>query len=348
MSNNQYSNGSGKRYVGVLIAVIFALVLTVTVKLIGGSIEKNISKDKPEEITEVKAGDTTEPTTEAATEPAGGNEKDSDNNSNNKSAFGINAGHEYIVCNGEYTLKEAEDLVLPGYHLATITSLEESNYIKSLISSLGEKSDGYWLGADDSKNEGVFTWCTGEAFDYNEWPEGQPDNTDLKTGGPENYLGIWESGIWNDFAEDEKLGFILEKDAVMDFTESASGENQGHHYIVVNGEYTYKEAQKKQIPGYHLLTTSSFDEYNYVVIVLIGGMEQKSKGYWLGADDTAKEGEFRWCTDEEFSFTNWPEGQPDNTDEETKGPENYLGIWDNGTWNDFSGNQKFGFVLERD
>ena len=82
----------------------------------------------------------------------------------------------------------------------------------TLVNKIQEKSDGYWLGATDEKKEGSFVWCTGEEFSFDNWPEGQPDNTDAETGGPENYLGIWSSGIWNDFGGNQKLGFILEKD----------------------------------------------------------------------------------------------------------------------------------------
>ena len=120
--------------------------------------------------------------------------------------------HEYIVCNGEYTASEALSKQNSEYHLATITSLNEHNFIQGLINKMDTKSEGYWLGASDEDDEGNFKWYTGELFTYNRWPVGQPDNKDSTDGSPENYLGIWWYGIWNDFSEKYKLGYILEKD----------------------------------------------------------------------------------------------------------------------------------------
>ena len=121
-------------------------------------------------------------------------------------------GHEYIVTNGSLTAQEAQKMVQDGWHLATITSKEEDMFIVSLINKISSPSGAYWLGANDVKKEGTFVWDTGESFSYNRWPSNQPDNKDGTTGEPENYLGIYSSGIWNDFKEGSKLGYILEKD----------------------------------------------------------------------------------------------------------------------------------------
>ena len=129
-----------------------------------------------------------------------------------ESITGKLGNHEYVVCNGSFSALEAASKQTSGYHLATITSLDEHNFIMGLIDQLDVKSTGYWLGASDEEEEGVFKWYTGEVFSYNRWPVGQPDNKDADDGGPENYLGIWSFGVWNDWAEKTKLGYVLEKD----------------------------------------------------------------------------------------------------------------------------------------
>lgn len=126
-------------------------------------------------------------------------------------------GHLYAICEGSYTAKEARNMVIEGYHLATITSESEDSHILEMIDELknaGKMSpEGFWLGADDVDSEGTFKWITGESFSYTRWPEGQPDNHDTDTGEGENYLGIWlANGLWNDFKEDYKLGYIIEED----------------------------------------------------------------------------------------------------------------------------------------
>ena len=75
-------------------------------------------------------------------------------------------------------------------------------------------------------------------------------------------------------------------------------------------------------------------------------MSSKSTGYWLGADDLDEEGNFQWITGEPFSYNEWPAGQPDNYSTETGEDENFLGIWADGTWNDFREGYRLGYILE--
>lgn len=119
-------------------------------------------------------------------------------------------GHTYFIMNDSISASDAYSMQDGSYHLATITSAGEMQFILSLIGGMSSRSTGYWLGADDLYEEGNFEWITGEPFTYNEWPAGQPDNYSTETGEDENYLGIWADGTWNDFREGYKLGYILE------------------------------------------------------------------------------------------------------------------------------------------
>ena len=72
---------------------------------------------------------------------------------------------------------------------------------------------------------------------------------------------------------------------------------------------------------------------------------------FLGGNDQEKEGEWVWVTGEEFSYSNWSEGQPNNgANNEDGSDENYLqfsSITKDGTWNDspIYGNTYF-FLVE--
>ena len=46
--------------------------------------------------------------------------------------------------------------------------------------------------------------------------------------------------------------------------------------------------------------------------------------YWLGATDKNWEGAWKWVTGEDFSWTNWQSGQPDNSTNSDEVGENYL------------------------
>ncbi len=94
------------------------------------------------------------------------------------------------------------------YHLATITSQEEHDFVKSLFTG-GSIGGTYWLGgfqpeheADPSAN---WSWVTGETWDYTNWsnlyssdPSGlQPD--DYYGLASEQHLAIWSHDYrWND------------------------------------------------------------------------------------------------------------------------------------------------------
>ena len=103
-----------------------------------------------------------------------------------------------------------------GGHLATITSWQESRVVRSILEDAAYSE--YWLGASDEEWEGGWKWLTGEAFDWTNWNDSQPDNYD----GNEDFLTIYSYyGSWNDRpADEEDIGFILEIEPATEGTPS--------------------------------------------------------------------------------------------------------------------------------
>ena len=255
-------------------------------------------------------------------------------------------GHDYIVYNGSLTAAQARAKESGGYHLATITSEGEHNYIMSLVNMISAPSEGYWLGADDTDYEGEFKWSTREDFSYTRWPSGQPDNKDSATGGPENYLGIWKSGIWNDFSGDYKLGYILEKEPEGLNIAEATGEWNDHEYKISNHVVTALEARNLLSDGWYLATVTSEAERSYIYSLMNGLSTRASNGYWLGANDVSSEGSYKWENGEEFTYSSWAPGEP--TNKNAKGyVENYLSMNHDGKFNDAYEGKYLGYILER-
>ena len=125
----------------------------------------------------------------------------------------IHDGNHYKAFHESMTWAEAKAYCKSlGGHLAVITSSEE----QAAMSKLGlKRSYNYWLGASDSEEEGAWEWITQEAWSYENWGSGQPDNTQ-KDGSEADYLMLCASQEkhWYDVAgtpaEGFQYGFICE------------------------------------------------------------------------------------------------------------------------------------------
>jgi hypothetical protein len=101
-----------------------------------------------------------------------------------------------------------------GGHLATLTSTEETVFVRQYASSRPELWQniygGPWIGAyqdldaaDYSEPAGGWKWVTSEPWNYQNWVSGEPNNN---AGSPEHWAHLVNfSGQWNDFA-DESIG----------------------------------------------------------------------------------------------------------------------------------------------
>ena len=130
-------------------------------------------------------------------------------------------GHFYKVYNSSMTWSDAKSTCAKmGGYLATVTSADEEKFVYDLLKN-GTKNY-YWLGASDDRQEGVWEWITGEAWNYTHWISGQPNNHNDQTGTSENYLAIARAVRgWNDLPDTgdrygssalENSGYICEWD----------------------------------------------------------------------------------------------------------------------------------------
>lgn len=108
-------------------------------------------------------------------------------------------GHYYAIFSGSLATGWAdakEYCERLGGYLATVTSVEENDFLWTLSNQMGYTSTHF--GLTDEGHEGYWTWVTGEAVTYMNWGSGQPDNWNGET--VENYGHFWGeiSGKWND------------------------------------------------------------------------------------------------------------------------------------------------------
>ena len=117
-------------------------------------------------------------------------------------------------------------------------------------------------------------------------------------------------------------------------------EYNGHYYGLSVNTKTWTDAKTDcEANGGHLVTISSEEEQKTIQKLF---SYDSSTTAWIGATDEETEGEWTWCTGEEFSYTNWNSGEPNNDNE-----EDYAGIYiDNFKWNDWGSSQSLKYICE--
>ncbi len=118
-------------------------------------------------------------------------------------------------------------------------------------------------------------------------------------------------------------------------------EYNGHYYRYFGTAMTWSEAAAYcEARGGHLATVTSAEENVFVTSLF------SAESALIGGNDVAHEGSFVWCTGEEFAYTNWAPGEPNNGNGRN---QDYLHVYKNGTWDDIEEDRgKMGFVCEWD
>lgn len=101
-----------------------------------------------------------------------------------------------------------------------------------------------------------------------------------------------------------------------------------HYYKVYSDEsINWDNARIKcEKVGGHLVTITS-DVEQKIVSDLIGQNE-----YWIGAFRDKSESSWKWITNEDFTYTNWSEGEPNNAQLK----EDVIILYSSGKWNDLN------------
>ena len=213
--------------------------------------------------------------------------------------FEPNGEHQYKIFYDTLTWEEAKAACeAKGGHLATITSEEE----QQKLNLYNAGNHNLWIGG--CKNaEGQWCWVTGEPWEYENWGDGEPNNSSNVVEG-ENCVAMWPEK-WNDLANGniyEQSGYICEWEATND--ESAVEEDgyAGHVYEFYtlpeseweSGPITWEQAERRcEWKGGHLAVIESQAENDYLYAAM------KQKGYenaCFGYSDKETEGSWNGST----------------------------------------------------
>lgn len=247
--------------------------------------------------------------------------------------------HSYSIIHNTMTWKEAKEACeAMGGHLATITSPEE----QKVIENLNTQNDNLWIGGYKNA-EGQWCWVTGEPWEYENWGDGEPNNSSNVVAG-ESCVAMWPEK-WNDLANGniyEQSGYICEWEAVNDESTAEEDGYAGHVYEFYtlpeseweSGPITWEQAERRcEWKGGHLAVIESQAENDYLYAAM------KQKGYenaCFGYSDKETEGSWKWVNGMQSAYTNWHSGEPNHQN----GNEHYAMFYqkfEDGTWNDGNG-----------
>ena len=86
--------------------------------------------------------------------------------------------------------------------LVSIHNKETNSFILSLTGQTHTWLGGYRV--YDGHNK--WAWYDGTSWDYAPWASGEPNDY----GGNEDFLGLYKSGYWNDYAKNWQLSFVCQ------------------------------------------------------------------------------------------------------------------------------------------
>lgn len=247
--------------------------------------------------------------------------------------------HQYKIFYDTLTWEEAKAVCeAKGGHLATITSEEE----QQKLNLYNAGNHNLWIGGYKNA-DGQWCWVNGEPWTYENWGDGEPNNSSNVVAG-ESCVAMWPEK-WNDLANSntyEQSGYICEWEA-SDVAEETQVEGYtGHLYEFYtlpeseweSGPITWQQAERRcEWKGGHLAVIESSTE-NFLLYSAM-----KAKGYenaYFGFSDESSEGNWKWVDGTSTAYTNWHSGEPNNQN----GNEHYAMFYEkfqDGTWNDADG-----------
>ena len=112
-------------------------------------------------------------------------------------------------------------------------------------------------------------------------------------------------------------------------------QNYNGHTYLLSTLTTWSGAEAQAIAkGGHLVTVNNAAENAWLTSTFSGS-------FWLGFNDAASEGNFVWANGEPTTYTNWAFLEPNNFFN-----EDYVGMYDNGFWNDFPDSSTLQGIIE--
>ena len=222
--------------------------------------------------------------------------------------------------------------------LAEVEDAKKQQVITNLVSD--QIRQYYYIGGSQAGKGQPWKWQSGSSVTYTNWDAAQPDCA----GNSEFYMAaIRGHGRWNDMPSSYIYsGFILETPLNLKPAAEITYGNKVYRFYTAGIPYALAERYCKELGG-NLVKIESEEKNN----VIAQKVKELNKTFYIGASDEKEEGKFVWRDGSAVTYTNWSQNEPNNTAD--CGGENYVQMYANGKWNDYTGQSvDVGFIGEFD
>jgi len=229
-----------------------------------------------------------------------------------------------------------------GGTLAKTISLTEHNTMRSLCPNNNCRSA--WIGLNDISIEGRFQWADRSPLDWTHWRYNEPKN---KHGDEDCVVHVeypYLPGQWNDVRCNQLLPYFCEMP-----TFCPPGWRKSPHrdvcYNYFSDKQTWHNALAKcRQQGGTLAKITTKLELN-TMRSNCPNMQCGSErgGVWIGLNDIAKEGQWRWTDNSRMGFMHWMKNEPNSHG----GNEDCVELWINDRWNDKRCNIRSPYICEK-
>lgn len=222
--------------------------------------------------------------------------------------------------------------------LAEVEDVKKQQVITNLVSD--QIRQYYYIGGSQAGKGQPWKWQSGSSVTYTNWDAAQPDCA----GNSEFYMAaIRGHGRWNDMPSSYIYsGFILETPLNLKPAAEITYGNKVYRFYTAGIPYALAERYCKELGG-NLVKIESEEKNN----VIAQKVKELNKTFYIGASDEKEEGKFVWRDGSAVTYTNWSQNEPNNTAD--CGGENYVQMYANGKWNDYTGQSvDVGFIGEFD
>lgn len=222
--------------------------------------------------------------------------------------------------------------------LAEVEDAKKQQVITNLVSD--QIRQYYYIGGSQAGKGQPWKWQSGSSVTYTNWDAAQPDCA----GNSEFYMAaIRGHGRWNDMPSSYIYsGFILETPLNLKPAAEITYGNKVYRFYTAGIPYALAERYCKELGG-NLVKIESEEKNN----VIAQKVKELNKTFYIGASDEKEEGKFVWRDGSAVTYTNWSQNEPNNSAD--CGGENYVQMYANGKWNDYTGQSvDVGFIGEFD